>query len=188
MSDAEERLAEKGKSRLGAVQSVGPAAERGRIGHAVGIFERRRGLLPGTMFHQAPPQCLTARQQAVVRVRQRKQWEKCECLSTPRAATTPDADPIVMLIVRLLAAASMADDGIAFASRAPPQDDIGTIRRPIRFELVRRHGKWDKQNRTSLGLCPSAVDPPRSRPEAEPLPSETKIQLEENTAMGLLGV
>jgi len=100
-------------------------------------------------------------------------------------ATTPDADPIVMLIVRLLAAASMADDRIAFANWASPQHGVGAARRPIGLEqLVRRDGKWDKQNRTSLGLCPSGVDPPRSWPEAL-LPSETKIQLEENNASRL---
>jgi hypothetical protein len=106
-------------------------------------------------------------------VRERKQWKKSEGLPATSAATPTNPDPVVMLVVRLLAAASMADDGIAFASRAPPQDDIGTIRRPIRFELVRRHGKWDKQNRSSSGLCPSGVDLPRSEPEAELLPPGT---------------
>jgi uncharacterized protein YaeQ len=53
-----------------------------------------------------------------------------------------------MLIVRLLAAVSMADDRIAFTSGASPQDDIGAACRPIGFELVWRDGKWDKQNRT----------------------------------------
>ncbi|HEX8896989.1 MAG TPA: hypothetical protein VF783_27000 [Terriglobales bacterium] len=90
----------------------------------------------------------------------------------------------MMLIVRLLAAPPMTDDRIARTIRAPPQDDFGATRRPIRFELVRKDTKWDKQNRTSSGLCPSGVDPPRSRPEAELLPPE-KIQLEENTASRL---
>ena len=62
VSDARECLAEKGKSWLGAVQSVGPATERGGIGHAIRIFERnRRRLFPGTMLHKAPPQRLAAR-------------------------------------------------------------------------------------------------------------------------------
>jgi hypothetical protein len=90
-----------------------------------------------------------------------------------------------MLIVCLLAAASMADDGIVFTSGASPQDDFNAAHGPIRFELVRRDGKWDKQNRRSLGLCPSGVDLPRSQPEAELLPPEAKIQLEENTASRL---
>src|SRR6267143_62138 len=59
-----------------------------------------------------------------------------------------------MLIVRLLAAASVTDDRIVFASGTSPQNDPGATRGPIRFELVRRRGKWDKQNRTSLELCP----------------------------------
>ena len=70
------------------------------------------------------------------------------------AATAPDLDPIMVFIVRLLAAVSMADDRIAFTSGAAPQDDFGATRGPIRFEVVRRCGKWDKQNRTSLELCP----------------------------------
>jgi len=90
-----------------------------------------------------------------------------------------------MLVVCLLAAVSMADDRIAFTSRASPQDDFGAARGPIVFELVRRDGKWDKKNRSSLELCSSGVDLPRSWPEAELLPSEAKIQLEENTASRL---
>ena len=62
MSDASERLAKKGASRLGGVQAVGPAAERGGIGHAVWVFERGRRLFPGAVLPQAPPQRLTASQ------------------------------------------------------------------------------------------------------------------------------
>jgi len=79
-----------------------------------------------------------------------------------------------MLIVRLLTAAAMADDRIAFTSGASPQEDFGAARGPIGFELVRRDGKWDKQNRSSLELCSSGVDLPRSEPEAELLPPEEK--------------
>ena len=173
-SDAVERLAEKGKSRLGAVQSVGPATERGRIGHAIRVFECRRGLFPGAVFHRAPPQCLTARQQTVMGVRERKQREECEGLPATTAATAPNPDPVVVCIVRLLAATSVADDQVASTNRAWPQDGFGAVRRPIGFQLVWRDGKWDKQNRTSSGLCPSGVDLPRSEPEAELLPPEQK--------------
>jgi hypothetical protein len=55
----------------------------------------------------------------------------------------------VMRIVRLLAAASVADDQVAFTNRASPQDDFGAARGPLCFELVRRDAKWDKQNRSS---------------------------------------
>ena len=174
VSHANERLAEKGKSRLGAVQSLGPAAKCGRIGHAIRIFERRHCLFPGAVFHKAPPQCLTARQQTVVRVRERKARQEGEGLPTTGATAAPDVNPVVMLIVRLLAAASMADDRIAFTSGTSPQHDFGAACGPIGFELVRRDGKWDKQNRSSSELCPSGVDLPRSQPEAELLPPEEK--------------
>jgi len=107
------------------------------------------------VFHKAPPQCLTARQQTVVGVRERKQREEGEGLPTPRAATAPDANPVVMRIVRLLAAVSVADDRIVFASGASPLNDLGTARGPIRFELVRWGRKWDKQNRTSWSSAPA---------------------------------
>jgi hypothetical protein len=173
VSHVVERLAEKRKGWLGGVQPVGPAAKRGRIGHAVRVFERRRGLFPGTMLHKAPPQSLTARQQTVVGVRERKQRKEGEGFPAAAAATAPDPDPVMVCIVRLLAAASMANDQIASTNRASPQDDFGATRRPLRFELVRRDGKWDKRNRSLLELCPG-IDLPRSRPEAELLPPEEK--------------
>jgi len=72
-----------------------------------------------------------------------------------------------MLIVGLLAPASVTDDRIAFTNGAAPQDHLGTVFSPIAFELVRQSGKWDKKNRRSSGLCPD-VDLPGSKPEAEP--------------------
>jgi hypothetical protein len=114
---------------------------------------------------------MTARQQAVVGVRERKQREESESLPTTMAATATDPNPIVMLIVCLLAAASVADDRIPFTCRASPQDDVVAVSGPVRFKLVRRGRKWDKENRSSLGLCPWALPPgvdlPRSEPEAE---------------------
>ncbi|PYT86638.1 MAG: hypothetical protein DMG36_26150, partial [Acidobacteria bacterium] len=64
------------------------------------------------MLHKAPPQCLTANPQAVLSVRKRKQRQEGEGLSATVAATAPDLDPIMVLIVRLFAAVSMADDRI----------------------------------------------------------------------------
>ena len=168
MSHAGDGLAEKGKRRLGAVQTARPAAESGRIGQPIGVFQLGHCLLPRAVLHKAPPQCLTARQQAVMRVRERKQRKEGEGLPAIRAAAATDPNPVVMFIVRLLAATAVADDRIAFTNRASPQDDLVAVFGPVGFELVRRGGKWDKENRTSQGLCPG-VDPPRSEPEAEPL-------------------
>ena len=166
-SDAGARLTEKRESRLRGVQAARPAAERGGIRHTIRVPERRRGLFPGAMFHKTPPQCLTARPQTVVRVRERKARQEGEGLPTTGATAAPDVNPVVMLIVRLLAAASMADDRIAFASGASPQHDFGAACVPIGFELVRRDRKWDKQNRSSLELCPlrplTCQDPSRKR-------------------------
>ena len=164
---------------------MGPATERAGIGHAVRVFERRSRFFPGAVLHKAPPQCLTARQQTVMGVRERKQRQEGEGLSATVAATAPDLDPIMVFIVRLLAAVPMADDRIAFTSGASPQDDFGAACRPIGFELVWRDGKWDKQNRRSLGLCSSGADLPRSQPEAELLPPEIENPTEENTASRL---
>jgi hypothetical protein len=99
--------------------------------------------------------------------------------------TTTDANPVVMLIVRLLAAASVTDDRIAFTNGASPQNGLGTACGPIGFELVRRDGKWDKENRSLWELCPG-VDLPRSEPKAELFPLKRKSQLEENNASRLL--
>ncbi len=79
-----------------------------------------------------------------MRVGKRKPRQEGEGLPATGAATATDANPVVVLIVRLLEAASMANDRIALTNRASPQDDSGAARGPIRFELVRRDGKWDK--------------------------------------------
>lgn len=184
MSHAGKRLAQKGTRRPGAVQAAGPAAEGGGIGQPIGIFERGRRLLPRAVFQQALPERLTASQQAVMRVRERKQRKEGEGLPATVAEAAPDPNPVVMGIVCLLAAASVADDRIAFANRASSQNDLLAIAGPIGFELVRRGGKWDKKNRASLGLCPG-VDRPRSQPEAEPLLLKRKSQLEKNNASQL---
>jgi hypothetical protein len=154
MSEVGEDVAQEGGRQLGNVQAVGPTAERGRIGDTIGVFERGCGRLPGAVLFKAPLQGLSASQQAVVGVRERKRGQEGEGLPANGATTATDPDPIVMFIMRLLAAASMADDRIAFAVRTSSQDDLLAVFGPVRFELVRRGGKWDKEDRSSLGLLP----------------------------------
>ena len=166
---------------MGDIKAVGPAAERGGVGQAIRVFERWCRFFPGAMFFKAPPQGLTASQKAVVRVRERKGRQEGKGLLAGRAATATDFDPVVMLIVRLLRAAPMANDQVALTNGASPQDDFVAVFSPIGFKLVRRGRKWDKKNRSSSGLC-LGVDLPRSEPEAEPLLLKRKSQLEENNA------
>jgi hypothetical protein len=154
MTDAGEGLTQKGSRWLGGIQAMGPATERGGIGHPIRVFERGPRLFPGAVFHNTPPPCLTTSQQAVLRVRERKPRQEGEGLPATGAATATDANPVVMLIVSLLAAASVTDDRIAFTNGASPQNTFGTACSPIGFELVRRDGKWDKENRTSWELGP----------------------------------
>ena len=101
-------------------------------------------MFPRAVLHKAPPQCLATSQQAVMGVRKRKPRQEREGRPAIGAASTADVNPVVMLVVCLLAAASMADDRIVLTNRTLPQHGPGTTGRPIGFHLVRRDGKWDK--------------------------------------------
>ena len=68
-----------GKREPRGIQTAKPAAERGGIGHALGIFDRRRRCFQRTAFHEATAQCLAASDQAVVGVRERERrqgWQR----------------------------------------------------------------------------------------------------------------
>jgi hypothetical protein len=174
MRQTGERLASKGSGWFGTVQADRPAAESGRIGHPIGVLQRRRRIFPRAVLHKVSPERLTPSQQAVVGVRQREQGKQGEGLSTALAKAASDPNPVVMFIVCLLATATVTDDGIAFANRTSPQQDLLAVASPIGFDLVWRGRKWDKKNRSSWGL-PPGVDPPRSQPEAGPLLLNRKI-------------
>ena len=160
-----QRLAEKGEHKLRAVHPVRPTTQCGRIGYAIRVLKQRRGFFPGAVFYKSAPQRMTTRQQAVMRIRERKQWQESESPSTHPTATAMDRNPIMMSIVRLLAAPSVADNRILLTYRASPQDLVAVLL-PLRFQLVRRRRKWDKVNRSRWGSA-TDVDLPRSEPEAE---------------------
>ena len=103
-----------------------------------------------------------------MRVRERKLRKEGKGLPATVAEAAPDPNPVVMFIVRLLAAAPVADDRVACTNGASPQNNLNPACGPIGFELERRGAKWDKDNRGSRGLC-LGIDPPRSELEAEPL-------------------
>ena len=86
-------------------------------------------------------------------IRQRKPRQQRKGLPTTGTAAAADINPIVMFVVCLLAAVPVADDRILLTNGALPQNGFGTAGGPIGFQLVRRNGNWDKENRTLLELC-----------------------------------
>src|ERR1035441_10255997 len=162
MSCAGNGLAEKGKCRLRKVQAARPALDCGGIGQTVRILQLRQRLFPRTVLRKAPLQCLTARQQAVMRVWEREHRKKSKRRPAIGAATAMNPNPVVILVVRLLAAAAMTNDRIPLTKRASAYDDLVAVFRPVGGKLVRRDGNWDKVDRTSQGfrLC---LRPPRCR-------------------------
>jgi hypothetical protein len=81
-----------------------------------------------------------------------------------------DPNPVVMLIVRLLAATPVTNDGIPLAHRASAHDNLVRPFRPVGGKLVQRHGDWDKENnRCRKGAPHAEVDRSRSQPAAKRL-------------------
>ena len=140
MSYAGDGLVEKGKRRLRTVQAARPAPDSGGIGQTIWILELRQRFFPRTVLRKAPPQCLAARQQAVMRVREREYRKKGEGHPAIDAAPTMNPNPIVILVVSLLAAAAVTNDRIVFTKRAAAYDDLVAVLRPVGGKLVRRNG------------------------------------------------
>jgi len=113
-----QRLAQKRKRRLRRIQTAEPSSECGWIGHPIGIFDGGRSSFPGTAFQKITPQSLAARDQAVMTVGRREQRQKGERFATPVTEAAANRNPIVVFIMRLLAPAAMADDGVLQANRA----------------------------------------------------------------------
>jgi len=57
------------------------------------------------------------------------------------ATPPPNRNPTVLLIMRLLAAPAMPDNGVLGTNRTTAQDDFSTGLGPIFFEVVLRGGK-----------------------------------------------
>ena len=99
----------------------------------------------------------------------RREWrQEGERLSASVAETAANPDPIMVLIVRLFAAAAMTDDGILSANRAMAQDDLHTGLGPIGFEVELRRREWDKQNRSDEGPARSGYLARIDRPARGP--------------------
>ena len=99
-----------GRSR--GIQNLKPAAKGGRIRHAIGIFYRRRRRFQGTAFDKVAPQRLTAGDQAVMGVRQRKHRQEGNRIFAGSADTAPNRDPVMVFVMSLLLPAAMPNDRI----------------------------------------------------------------------------
>ena len=81
------------------------------------VAPRNVGTKLASYLRKALLQSLTARKQTEMRVGKRKHRKESERRPAVGAATAMDPDPIVMLVMRLLAATSVANDRIAFTNR-----------------------------------------------------------------------
>ena len=100
------------------------------------------------------------------------------------AKLPPIPIPIVVLIMSLFAPAPMTDDGILHANRAVAHNDFRARIGPIRFEVVLRGGKWDKQYRDRWGPARD-VAVPQIELEGGTFTSRIKSRLEKNNAFRL---
>jgi hypothetical protein len=63
-----------------------------------------------------------------------------------------DPNPVMMLVVRLLAAVSMANDGILFTYRTSAYDELVAVFRPVGFKPVQGKETGTKRIVTSPGF------------------------------------
>ena len=149
-----------------------PAAQGGRSGEAVGIFDYRRRLLPGTTLHKAASQRLAAGDQAVMAVGWRELRQERESLVARPAPAASNRNPVVILVVSLFATAAVADNGITLTTWAAPQDGLTGDFGPITFKLALLGGKGKKTNRSNEGSSRGAVDLSNSEPKGSSPPLE----------------
>lgn len=108
--DRRECASQDGVQRLRRIQLPKPSAECGRVGHAMGILHRRCRRFPGTVLDKVAPQRLTAGDQAVMRVRERKPRQEGDRLAARLADASADRNPVMIFIMSLFAASTMAND------------------------------------------------------------------------------
>ena len=177
-------LAQERERRSRAIQAAKPAEKGRRIGYPVGIEDGGRCGFQRAVFHKVEPQCLTASQQAVVCVGERKRRQEGEGGATTITNAAPDLNPVMMLIMSLLAPTAVANDRVAITNRASSQYDGGPFCGPGSFRVALPIGKWDKENRSN-GDSARVTTCPDLKPKAESSPPSKKSQLEKNTAFPL---
>jgi len=103
------------------------------------------------VFPEAPPQRLAPGKQTEVGVRKRKQRKKREGFPAVRAPATANPDPVVILVVRLLAAMTVPNNRVTLTDRTLAYDDLVAVVGPARSKLLRPGRCWDKEDRYLKG-------------------------------------
>ena len=164
------------------IQIAEPAAEGGRVRDAIRIFERRRGAFPRTRLQKVSLQRLTARGQTVMGVGQRENGKESEGQVAEVTDTAPNLNPVVTLVMSLLAAPAMPDDRIAQALRTAA-NDLSCTSRPVKVCLAMVYGKWDKENRTAMEALPRSGIFQDMRPEESFLLPARSQSKKDNSAL-----
>jgi hypothetical protein len=154
MSYTSDGLTEEGERQLRRVQVARPSPHRGSIRQPIRVLQRGHCPLPRAVLYKTPQQRLATRQQAVMRVRKREQRKKSEGRPAIGAASAMDPNPVVMLVVCLLAAAPMTDNRISSTDWTPAYDVLVAVFRPVGIKPVWRDGNWDKEDRSLKGTPP----------------------------------
>src|ERR1041384_4843580 len=108
-------------------------------------------------------------------VRRRKQGQEGNRLTARLADTAPDLNPIMVFVMGLFAAATMANDRVSQKNGAPANDLPSACDSPIGFQVALRCRKCDKDNRTNA-LGPALA---KVMTQRDPSPPQ-KNQLEKN--------
>ena len=103
---------------MGTVQPARPALNCGGIGRTIGVLELRQSFFPRTLLRKASLQCLAPRHQTVMRVRKREQRKESKGRPAIGAAAAMDPNPVVVLVMCLLAAATVTNDRIPLTNWA----------------------------------------------------------------------
>jgi hypothetical protein len=138
------------RKRRRRIEAAAPAAESGRIGDAIRIFQSRRGAFPRAGLDKTSPERLTRCDQAVMGVGQRENGKESERKFAEIAEPAAVLDPVVTGIMRLLAPPAMTDNRIPQTEGTPAKDLFRTSHRPVEARLAMVRRKWNKGNRTAL--------------------------------------
>jgi len=84
-------------------------------------------------------------------IRQGESGKETESMFADFAEAAVVLDPVMAVVMRLLAPPAMTDDRVAQTEGTPAGDRFRTSRCPVEARLAMVRRKWDKGNRTALG-------------------------------------